>query len=183
MNYRTKAYNDCDITTLSCSVTSEVCSSIPPFSPSQLTLTTHHHTLNISWSAQDNVGIREFYVGVVSARNYSGRGLEMEYVCTSGQPHYSITDSNLLVNGNEFYVAVQAEDLTGHRTMVTFGPILIDLSPPLVNGSLQAQQTQGHVIVTWEEGAITEEEDVNGTITLLYAIGQYEVISSLPDCS
>lgn len=82
-----------------------------------------------------------------------------------------MTDSTLFRNGNEFYVSIQAEDLAGTRTTMTLGPILIDLSPPLINTSLVTQQAQGHVIVTWEQGGIIETEDVEGEIELYYAIG------------
>ena len=111
-------------------------------------------------------------MGLISAQNSSGDGMGIEYACTAGQTHLAITDSDLLRNGNEFYASVQAEDLAGHRTTLTLGPILIDLSPPLVNGTLQVQQMQDHVIVTWEQDTITEEEDAEGSITLRYAIGK-----------
>lgn len=153
-------------------LTSEVCWTSLPFSPSEPILTTSHHTLNFSWHALDNVGIRGYYIALASPRNNSGHGTEAEFASTAGQPHYSWTDADLLASGNQFYVHLQAEDFAGSKSNITIGPILIDLSPPYVNGSLQAQQIQGHVIVTWEQDTFTEEEDIEGSLTLRYAIGK-----------
>lgn len=131
------------------------------------------HTLNISWIASDNVGLRQFYTGLVPSQEYSGDENQVVYERTAGQPHYSITRPDILRHGNQFYLSVRAEDLALHTATVTVGPILIDLTPPLTNGSLQVEEMQGHVTVSWDEDTIREEEEGAGPIVIYYAIGNY----------
>lgn len=150
----------------------DVCSSSSPFQPSQFTLLSQEHTLNISWQATDNIGLRQFYVGLIAAPDYSGDETEIEYQGTAGQYHYSITRPDILDQGNQFYVSVRAEDLALHVTTVTVGPVAIDLTPPLVNGSLSIHEQQGHVIVVWSEDAFMEEEEGAGPVVINYAIGK-----------
>lgn len=155
------------------SVSAEVCFSGRPFPPSPLTLLTQDHTLNVSWFASDNVGHRQFYVGIVQTQNYTGNESEINYQVTAGQSHYSISNSEILRNGNDFYISVRAEDLALHTATLTVGPILIDLSPPFINGSLEVQRDGGRVIITWDQDTITEQEEGDGTITFQYAIGKF----------
>lgn len=151
------------------SVSADICLTSSPFPAAQLTLVTRDHTLNLSWAASDNVGLREFYIAIVSAENYTGNGMGMEFKATAGQTHYSISDSNVLVNGNAFFVFLRAEDVTLHTVNLILGPLLVELTPPLINGSLYVEQRDGHVIVTWSEDTIIEEE---GPIIIRYALGR-----------
>lgn len=153
-------------------VLADICTTSSSFDPTQLTLVTRDHTLNISWAVSDNVGLGLFYVGLIPAEHYS-EAVEMDYqVLAGGLPHHSITDPSILRNGNLFYVSVRAEDLALHSTTVTVGPVLVHLTPPCTNGSLQVQQQQGHVTVTWSEDSISEEEGA-GPITIHYALGMF----------
>lgn len=149
------------------SVSSEICLTGHALSPAPLILLPQDHTLNISWFARDNVGLREFYVGVGNSSEEVLTGYER----TAGQQHYALTNARLLTHAGLFYITIQAQDLALHTSSVTVGPILIDLTPPLVNGSLQVQEQQGHVIVTWAEDTFVEEEEGAGSIALQYAIG------------
>ena len=148
-----------------------VCVSALPFPSTPLTLITNDGTLNVSWLATDNVGIREFYIGISSSLNYITSG-EIEYYETAGHSHYSLFNSNVLLNGNQFYISFRAEDLSLHMTTVTVGPILIDLTPPIINGTVAVQQHGSHVLVTWEEEAISEQEEGRDAVSIQYAIGE-----------
>lgn len=148
-------------------MSSDICLTSSALSLTPLTLLPQDHTLNISWLASDNVGLREFYVGV---GNSSDASTQRESSST-GHTHYSITSPELLQHGAEFYITVRAEDLALHSTSITLGPILVHIYPPLVNGSLQVSEVQGHVIVTWNESTFMEEEGA-GPLSLQYAIGK-----------
>lgn len=151
-------------------VLADICTTSSSFDPAQLTLVTRDHTLNISWVVSDNVGLGLFYVGLIPAEDYS-EAVELDYqVLAGGLPHHSITDPSILHSGNLFYLSVRAEDLALHSTTVTIGPVLVHLTPPLTNGSLQVLLQQGHVTATWSEDAISEEEEA-WPITIHYAIG------------
>lgn len=144
------------------------------FPPSQVTYLTSDRLLNVSWSAEDDVGIREFQVRIVSADNFtrdeSGRG----YIQTAGQSHYSFFDTELLSNGKQFYLSVKAVDLAQRVRQVTIGPVLVDVTPPTFNGSLELVRQFDHVIVTWEADTFVDVESELGTGSYQYAIGQTE---------
>lgn len=112
-------------------------------------------------------------MGLIPALEYSGDGTGVRYQGTARQSHYSITRPDVLVHGNQFYLSIRAEDLALHTTTVTVGPILIDLTPPAVNGSLRIEEVRGHVTVSWDEDAITEEEEGSGPVNIYYAIGKF----------
>jgi hypothetical protein len=95
---------------------------------------------------------------------------EVEYEATAGHSHYSITRPDILQHGNQFYLFLRSEDLALHTATVTLGPILIDLSPPFINGSLQIEERQGYVVVSWDEDTVMEDEGA-GPVDIYYAIG------------
>ena len=146
----------------------DVCLTGHTLSPSPLTLLPHDHTLNISWLASDNTGLREYYIAVGNES-----AVTSYRVPTLGQPHFSLSLPQLLAHGAVFNITVTAEDLAGHTSSVSVGPVLIDLTPPLVNGSLYVWEEAGHVMVTWSEDTFSEEEEGAGPVTLQYAIGMY----------
>ncbi len=150
-----------------------MCTSTPPFSPSPVTYLTRDHTLNISWDYSDNVGLRQFYIGTVPAQNYTGDESEVVYYETTGHAQYTLSGVETLWSGNQFFLSIRAEDLALHITTVTIGPILIDWTPPLVNGSLDVQRRGDGVMITWDEEAFVDnEEEVGTTLVYHYAIGK-----------
>ena len=151
-------------------VTSEVCQTSSPFAVSQPVYLRGDHTLNVSWYATDNVGFREFYIGVVSENNFTGNSDEIEYFPTGGQTHFSILDPELISNGNIFYLSLRSADVALHEVRLDIGPIIVDISPPFVNGSLDVRQSGDHVIVTWQDGTFYDEESLE-PLQLEYAIG------------
>ena len=89
---------------------------------------------------------------------------------TAGQTHFS-AHSSALVSGQEFYVIVSVTDLAMHLTTVGLGPIVIDTSPPYLNGSLLMQQMDQLVLVWWEDEAFIDDEDRSKLdSTLRYAL-------------
>ena len=127
----------------------------------------------MSWFASDNVGFREFYVGTVAEQNYTGVTSQIEYSETGGQMHFSIYNPDLIANGNTFYISVKSADIALHEVRLDIGPIVVDVSPPVVNGSLSVVQAGGHMIVTWQEETFYDEESIE-PLQLEYAIGRSE---------
>lgn len=153
-------------------MSSEVCMSERGLPARPLTSITQDHTLNISWNATDNFGLGEFYIGLVPAENYTGNKTAIEYTSSGGFAHYSISDPSVLRNGNKFYLSIQAVDLALQNTTLVVGPVLIDLTPPLVNGTLDVQRQGENLVLLWKEDTFIEEEDVEGRLEINYAMGK-----------
>lgn len=163
------------------------CSQYSAFLPS-VTYLTSDFLLNATWVARDDTGIRSFMFGIISAEDFD-RGSPIVYYPTAGQSHFSIHDADIIAAGNTFYVSVLAVDVSQRQTTVTAGPILVDLTPPLLNGSLQVERSGRHVIVTWDQVTFTDDEDINPVSQFEYAIGrtefgvQIQPFTSLPPTS
>ena len=151
----------------------DVCTTSTRYTASQLTHLTAEHTLNITWSATDNVGVAIHEVGIVAEQNFTSDGRNVRYHHTAGQTHYSFYDSELLSNGNRFYLSVRVVDFAQQRTVVNVGPILIDVTPPTFNGTLEAVHNGDHVIVTWAEDWFLDTE--SGVGEYQFAVGQTEL--------
>ena len=154
-------------------ISADECRNYSPFVSSQPIYLRGDHALNVSWYASDNVGFREFYVGTVAEQNYTGATSQVEYSETAGQMHFSIYDPELIANGNVFYISVKSADVALHEVRLDIGPIIVDVSPPDVNGTLSAVQAGDHMIVTWQEGTFYDEESMV-PLQLEYAIGRSE---------
>ena len=154
-------------------ILADECRNYSPFVSSQPINLRGDHALNISWYASDNVGFREFYVGTVAEQNYTGATSQIEYSETAGQMHFSIYNPELIANGNVFYISVKSADVALHEVRLDVGPIIVDVSPPVVNGTLSVVQAAGHMIVTWQEGTFYDEESME-PLQLEYTIGRSE---------
>lgn len=137
-------------------VPSSACGQYPAYSPP--VYTTVDTVLNISWSASDNVGIRGYKFGLSRSPNISEPIDILPLQTTAGHSHFT-AHSPELVSGNEFYVHVVATDLAMQETTASVGPIVIDTSPPKLNGSLFIQQIEQLVMVWWEDDTFADEED------------------------
>ena len=150
----------------------DVCSSSTLYTPSQLTHLTQDHTLNVTWSATDNIGISHFEVGIVSDTNFTDNGDNIEYFHTAGQSHYSFYNSELLSNGNLFYVSLRVFDLAQQVLVLNIGPIIVDVTPPTFNGTLETVRNGDLVIMEWESNTFEDLE--SGIEELKFAIGKTE---------
>lgn len=149
------------------------CLTAPPFTPSQPTYLTSEHALNVSWFANDNFGFQDFQVGIIEAENYTNNGDSgIAYFSTGGQLHFSILNPEILSSGRSFYLSIRAIDMASNEASVTVGPIIVDISPPEVDGNLLVERNLDHVIVRWNETVFSDEEDLNPIVSFKYAIGK-----------
>ena len=155
-------------------VTSDICQNSTPFTVSQPIYLIGDHALNVSWYATDNVGFREFYVGIVSEENYTDTSSDVNYSPTGGQTHFLIYAPEQISNGNTFYLSLKSADVALHELRLDIGPIIVDNSPPLVNGSLDVWQSGDHMIVTWPDGTFSDEESLE-PLQLEFAIGRSQL--------
>ena len=150
----------------------DVCLTASPFASSQPTYLTDEHALNVSWFASDNFRFREFQVGIVEAENFTNSDVGIDYFPTAGQFHFSILNPEILSNGRSFYLSIRAIDLPSNEISINVGPVIVDISPPVIDGKLVVERDGDHVIVTWNETMFSDEEDLNPILSFKYAIGE-----------
>ncbi len=149
-----------------------LCPDYPPFNPSITYLTTDT-LLNVSWSAADNVGIREYYIAITPLENYTQDAASLTFHRTASHTHYSIHNPTMLTSGGSFYLSVRAVDHALLDTRLDVGPVRVDITPPQVNGSVRVEWVVGEgVRVVWGEGAFLDPEDLGSALQFDYAIGE-----------
>ena len=124
--------------------------------------------MNISWSASDDVGIHVYHVSGISQEVWS-EGQSPNFTSAGRLPFFSLADTDLLRNGNTFYVVVKATDYALQESELTFGPIRVDITPPVVRGNITVETSKDHVTVTWQNDSFIDSE--SGIQSLDFSLG------------
>ena len=129
------------------------------------------YSFNISWDASDNFGIFDYFVGIASSRSLTDLPDFIPFRSTARQPFASLHSSNL-TTGRQFFVVVRVEDHVMLSDTSVFGPILLDTSPPLVNGTASVEKDREVVTVSWYDNMVIDREQVQPLTNYEYAIGE-----------
>jgi hypothetical protein len=129
------------------------------------------YALNVTWVGSDDNGIRDYQIGVASSPNMTNSPDIISFRSTAGHPHFSIHHPQFL-SGFEFYIVLKATDVAQHETLITIGPVIIDTTPPSVNGSLSTDIQNGLLIIHWDEDTFADHEDVFELHNYEYSIGR-----------
>ena len=129
------------------------------------------YSFNISWTAMDNFGIYDYFVGIASSPSLTSAPDLIPFRSTTRQPFASLY-SGSLTSGSQFYVVVRAEDHVMLSDMAVFGPILLDTSPPVVNGTTDVRRDHAIITISWHTSMIVDPEQVQPLTDYEYAIGK-----------
>ena len=127
--------------------------------------------LNISWSASDNVGIKDYQFGISSTKDFILSPDIVEFTSTAGFPYFS-SHNSLFQTTIEFYIIIKAIDLSMQESVALVGPINIDTTPPIINGTLNSVVEDGVIVISWDDWNIVDDEDAF-PLTYEYAIGKH----------
>lgn len=130
-------------------------------------ITTDHH-INVTWEATDDVGIRDYHVAAVSEEALL-QGQSINFTFAGRTSYFSLLDSDLLNQGNTFYIVVKATDLALHEDEMVLGPVRVDISPPDISGNLTVERGRDHVIVTWQNDSFIDDQ--SGVTAIDFSIG------------
>ena len=137
-------------------------------------ITTDHH-INVTWEATDDVGIRDYHIAAVSEEAFL-QGQSVNFTFAGRTSYFSLLDSDLLSQGNTFYVVVKATDLALHEDEMVLGPVRVDISAPVISGNLTVERGRDHVIVTWQNDSFTDDQ--SGVTAIEFSIGRYSNTSN-----
>lgn len=134
------------------------------------------YSFNISWTASDNVGIYDYFVGIASSQSLTSVPDLIPFRSTTRQPFASLYSSSL-TPGTQFYVVVRVEDHVMLSDTVVFGPILLDTSSPVVNGTTRVRRDRNIITISWHTSMIADPEQVQPLTDYEYAIGKTHIFS------
>lgn len=129
------------------------------------------YSFNISWTASDNFGIYDYFVGIASSQLLTSMPDLIPFRSTTRQQFASLHSSNF-TSGRQFYVVVKAEDHVLLSDTSVFGPILLDTSPPAVNGTTSVGSDRAVITVSWHTSIITDPDQVEPLTDYEYAVGK-----------
>lgn len=152
------------------SIPSSSCINYSPFS--SVTYTAVDAVLNITWQATDDILVRNYYLGVASMWNKTTSPDLLPFQSTAGHTHFSTP----VMSGIEFFLVVKAVDVAMQETNVLVGPVVVDVSPPMINGSLSLNYIGALIIVSWEEEAFSDADDWF-PLSVEYAVGQCQIVA------
>jgi len=91
---------------------------------------------------------------------------------TTRQPFISLHSGDF-TSGQQFYVVITAEDHALLTTTAIFGPIVLDTSPPVVNGTVSVDRDNTIITISWPVDMIADNEQVGPLTYYEYAIGKH----------
>ena len=91
---------------------------------------------------------------------------------TTRQPFISLHSGDF-TSGQQFYVVITAEDHALLTTTAIFGPIVLDTSPPVVNGTVSVDRDNTIITISWPVDLIADNEQVGPLTYYEYAIGKH----------
>ena len=128
--------------------------------------------LNVSWTAHDDTGFWDYLVAIATERNLLPSYADIVPPTSTGRLPFITVYNTSLSTGTRVFVFVQAVDLAGNNATRTLGPVVMDTTPPVVEGDLVVNQMPNHMIVTWSDVNITDSEEGEDVLTYHFSVGE-----------
>lgn len=128
--------------------------------------------IKLRWILKENESqIQKVYTGFGSTSSASMSPDLISYLETNNFNEYHIVHSGL-DPGIPVYAFVQVKNKADLTTLVSFGPIIIDETPPLYRGNIAVIQEPKYIYVGWTENTFIEAEQKEPIDSVLFRIGR-----------
>ena len=126
----------------------------------------------MNWNVEDAESqIRDVHVGFASDPSEIISPDIVAYEGVHSHNRYSRIHSGL-DRGNEFNIILKASNKADLETIVVFGPIIIDETPPLYTGSIDIHVTKYFIFCIWDNTTFLETEQKEELSTVIFRIGE-----------
>ena len=132
--------------------------------------------ISASWDIRDiESGVKEYYwaIGTIAG------GEQLQHYTSTGNTDHAVSEKLYLVHGMTVYISVLSWNYAGLETVVYSDPFIVDLTPPLLEGTVRDgliadvdidYQNSTVIAANWE--AIADPE--SGIADCRWAIGKYK---------
>lgn len=160
-------------------VTDDLCTRLPLMSLDTPILLPSDY-LRLTWAARDNESdVDEFYVGIGQDRTSEAAPDLSPFSPTHGHALYHVRHSGL-GHGAVFFIFLRVLSKAGLYANITLGPIIIDVTPPLVTENLAALVDGEFLVVQWGDKSFRDLEQPAGVdFVITYRVGKYVRIFNL----
>lgn len=148
------------------SVANFLCSRMQNFSESIIYLPTD--TVNLSWDIIDASQIHEVFVGFGSSPFTTN---VVSYTLSKHVNFYKKHHIGL-GSGSKIYCFLKVVNKAGLETILPYGPILIDETPPVCPTSLPVQVVGDTVLLTWNNETFLDFEQKEQIGSIMFQIGE-----------
>lgn len=127
--------------------------------------------IKLRWALEENESqIQKVYTGFGSTSSASMSPDLISYLETKKFNEYHIVHSGL-DPGIPVYAFVKVKNKADLTTLVPFGPIIIDETPPLYRGNVAVIKDPEYIYVGWTENTFMEAEQKEPIESVLFRIG------------
>ena len=127
--------------------------------------------VHLKWSlTEDESQIRDVYVGVASDPSHIQAPDIEAYLPSRRLSAYRKNHAGIN-RGTSFYLMIKAVNKADLETVIPFGPVIIDETPPLVKSEPRVRIDDGYVYVMWRNNNFQDMEQVDAITTILFRIG------------
>ena len=115
--------------------------------------------------------IEDYLVGIGDDKTQVDAPLVRSYEPMHGKEFFHLYHSGLS-SGSLFYIFLKAVNKAGLSSVVVFGPVMIDETPPKLTEKLSPRIKGNTVLVTWTNSSIKDPEETGSQFTVFYRIGK-----------
>ncbi|XP_067670383.1 uncharacterized protein [Haliotis asinina] len=126
--------------------------------------------IDLHWTCSANDSqLKDFSVAFGSDKSTIHDPDVLNYASSKGRHSFKLNHAGF-AGKNVFYIFMKVVTKAGLSTLVTFGPVMIDNTPPVITGKITPVSEGDFVMITWQKNTFTDPEQQDSQFTVLYRI-------------
>ncbi|XP_071092662.1 uncharacterized protein [Haliotis cracherodii] len=143
------------------------CRDLPSFDGSLIFLPSDKIVYHWNCSEMESQ-MRDFSVGFGSDKSTAHDPDILDYASSKGHHFFKLNHVGI-AGKNTFYIFLKAMNKAGLSSVATFGPVMIDNTPPIITGKVLPILSGKFVIIKWNNDTFSDQEQ-DSTFTVLFRI-------------
>ncbi|XP_071093296.1 uncharacterized protein [Haliotis cracherodii] len=145
-----------------------LCGSLGPIADSLIFLPSDK--IDLHWNYPENGGhLKDVFVGFGSDKSTTYDPDILDYASSKGRHSFKLNHAGF-AGKNIFYIFLKAVNRAGTSAVVTFGPVMIDNTPPVITEKITPKSSGDFVMISWHNDTFADPEQQDSQFTVLYRI-------------
>ncbi|XP_061196785.1 uncharacterized protein LOC133205060 [Saccostrea echinata] len=145
-----------------------ICTRVKPYKENLIFISSEFWKL--SWGVKDRRAVREFALGIGGHPTSISHPDLKPYTSTISQTEYQFGRDGI-GSQERHYVFLKTVFKSGEGRILTIGPLLVDTSPPAINGEILVHIEGPNLFIGWENETFIEPEQGNVIEEIFFRIG------------
>lgn len=148
-----------------------LCQNLPFYNRKTVIYLPNDH-ISIKWNVEEDKGhIKDFLIGIGKSPGKRSSPEVRMFQSTRGNLHYYINHLGLGSN-EEFFIFIKAINKANLESIISFGPLLIDETPPLYRQMPVISIHSKTVQISWEDGHFYDTEQTEKIDQIVFQFGK-----------